>query len=118
MRWLDAAVCAAMLIAVSTVDLRAQVNATGSFSGQVTDPSGAPIAGAQVKVTQQETGVSVTKQTAQDGNYTVPLLKAGTYTIEVTAPGFNSEVRKDIVLQIQQVGQEDFKLQVGDVKQQ
>src|SRR5579884_442504 len=118
MRWLGAVVWSAMLMAVSAANLGAQVNATGSFSGQVVDPSGSPIAGAQVKVTQQETGVSVTKQTAQDGNYTVPLLKAGTYTIEVAAPGFNTEVRKNIVLQIQQVGQEDFKLQVGDVKQQ
>lgn len=95
-----------------------QVNATGTFSGQVTDASGAPVASAQVKVTQQETGVSVTKQTAGDGNYTVPLLKAGTYTLEVTAPGFKSEVRKDITLQIQQVAQQDFRLQIGDVRQQ
>jgi outer membrane receptor protein involved in Fe transport len=118
MRWLGAAVWSAILAAIFSVTLQAQVNATGSFSGQVVDASGSPIAGAQVKVTQQETGVAVTKQTAQDGNYTVPLLKAGTYTIEVSAPGFNTEVRKNIILQIQQVGQEDFKLQVGDVKQQ
>jgi outer membrane receptor protein involved in Fe transport len=118
MKTLHAAMLAAILAASCTLPAAAQVNATGTFSGQVTDPTGSPIAGAQVKVTQQETGVSVVKQTASDGIYTVPLLKAGTYTIEVTAPGFNAEVRKDIVLQIQQVGQEDFKLQVGDVKQQ
>ena len=118
MKTLQAAMWAATLAIYLVVPLRAQVNATGTFSGQVTDPSGAPVANAQVKVTQQETGVSVTKQTAADGNYTVPLLKAGTYTLEVTAPGFKSEVRKDITLQIQQVAQQDFKLEVGDVQQQ
>jgi hypothetical protein len=96
----------------------AQVNATGTFSGQVTDPSGAAVANAQVRVTEQETGVTVTKTTSSDGYFTVPLLKPGTYSVEVSAPGFNTERRKDIVLQIQQVVQEDFKLQVGDVRQE
>lgn len=118
MRTLRAATWSAMLAMWLAVPMFPQVNATGTFSGQVTDASGAPVANAQVKVTQQETGVSVTKQSATDGIYTVPLLKAGTYTLEVTAPGFKSEIRKDITLQIQQVAQQDFRLQVGDVQQQ
>src|SRR6266446_4928630 len=63
----------------------AQVNATGTISGQVTDASGAALPGAQVKV---------------------------------TATGFGSAVRKDLTLQIQQVLQQDFKLQVGGVQQE
>ncbi len=118
MKTLRAATWAATLATCFVVRMFAQVNATGTFSGQVTDPSGAPVGNAQVKVTQQETGVSVTKQTAADGDYTVPLLKAGTYTLEVAAPGFKSEIRKDITLQIQQVAQQDFRLQVGEVQQQ
>lgn len=118
MKTLRAATWAATLATCLVVRMYAQVNATGTFSGQVTDPSGAPVANAQVRVTQQETGVSVSRQTAADGNYTVPLLKAGTYTLEVTAAGFKSEIRKDIILQIQQVAQQDFRLQVGDVQQQ
>ena len=117
--WSAIIAMSSLLLPVSLVEpLRGQVNATGTFSGQVTDASGAPVASAQVKVTQQETGVSVTKQTAGDGNYTVPLLKAGTYTLEVTAPGFKSEIRRNITLQIQQVAQQDFRLEVGDVRQQ
>ena len=88
MNTLRAATLSAVLLLWFTTRLTAQANATGTFSGQVTDPTGAPVANAKVKVTQQETGVSVTKTTATDGNYTVPLLKAGTYTLEVTAPGF------------------------------
>src|SRR5581483_9010192 len=88
MRTLHAATWLAVLFICFAGRLAAQVNATGTFSGQVVDPSGAPVTNAQVKVTQQETGVSVSKQTASDGDYTVPLLKPGTYTIAVTAPGF------------------------------
>jgi hypothetical protein len=98
--------------------LTAQVNATASFSGRVTDPSGAVIAGATVKVTEQTTGIIVTRQTSSDGSYTIPLLKPGTYSIEVTATGFTLAAMKDITLQIQQVVQEDFKLSVGGTEQQ
>jgi outer membrane receptor protein involved in Fe transport len=121
MRICRAALCAAVfaLTFVSSVkQLSAQVNATATFSGQITDQSGAAIGGATVKITEQETGIVVTRTTSADGNYTVPLLKAGTYSIEVSATGFAPVTRKNITLQIQQVGQEDFKLQVGGVEQQ
>ena len=101
-----------------TARLFAQVNATGTFSGQVTDPSGSSVANAQVKITDQGTGIVTTKQTASDGYYTAPLLKPGVYSIEVSVPGFTTAVRKGIVLQIQQVVQEDFQLQVGNMQQE
>src|SRR6476661_5217708 len=102
----------------STGSLRAQVNATGTFSGQVTDPSGAAISSAEVKVTDEGTAIVTTKQTAQNGYYTVPLLKPGSYSIEVSAAGFSTAVRRDVGLQIQQVVQQDFKLQVGNMQQE
>src|ERR1700691_2792503 len=121
MRISRAALCAVAFTLLSNFSLprlAAQVNATATFTGQVTDQSGAAIVGATVKITSQETGVVVTRQTSGDGNYTVPLLKAGTYSIEVSASGFAPNTRKNITLQIQQVGQEDFKLTVGGVDQQ
>ena len=122
MRISRAAWCAALALTLalnfSLPRLAAQVNATATFTGQVTDQSGAAIVGATVKITSQDTGIVITRQTSGDGNYTVPLLKAGTYSIEVTASGFAPNTRKNITLQIQQVGQEDFKLQVGGIEQQ
>jgi Carboxypeptidase regulatory-like domain/TonB dependent receptor len=112
-----AALCAAFAIFL-TSNVFAQVNATATFSGQVRDQTGAPIGNATVKITSQETGAVITHQTSSDGNYTVPLLKAGTYSIQVTAPGFAPITRKNITLQIQQVGQEDFALQVGGIEQE
>ena len=95
-----------------------QVNATGTFSGRVTDQSGAAIGDVTLKVTEQQTGTSITRQTSGDGIYTIPLLKPGIYTIEAAAKGFAPVARKNIPLQIQQVAQEDFELTVGGVDQQ
>ncbi len=97
---------------------RAQVNATGTFSGQVTDPTGTSFENAQVKVVEQQTGISVTKLTGAGGYYSVPLLRPGIYSIEVSASGFATMVRKNLVLQIQQTIRQDFRLQLGLVGQQ
>jgi len=109
--------CAAFAVFLAS-NVFAQVNATATFSGQVTDQTGAPIGNATVKITSQDTGAVISHQTSSDGNYTVPLLKAGAYSIQVTAPGFAPITRKNITLQIQQVGQEDFALQVGGIEQE
>jgi hypothetical protein len=100
-----------------STQLSAQVNATGTFSGQVTDPAGAAIPNAVVKITGQDTGVAVSRTTGGDGYYTVPLLKPGIYTLEVSATGFGTQIAKDLQLQIQQVVQQNFKLEVGGVQQ-
>ena len=47
--------------------LWAQVNSTGTISGQVTDPAGAAVPSASVKVTDQNTGVSESITTGADG---------------------------------------------------
>ncbi len=100
------------------LSLSAQVNATGTLSGQVTDPTGAAFANAEVKVVEQQTGTSINKLTNTEGYYSVPLLKPGIYSIQVSAPGFATMVRKNLVLQIQQTIRQDFRLQLGRVGQQ
>lgn len=118
MRNFRAAAWAACCLLLSVSWLRAQVNATGTFSGRITDPSGSAVAGAQVKVTDEGTGIVTNKQSGSDGYYTVALLKPGTYSIEVSQAGFKTATRKDLVLEIQQVLQENFQLQVGDIQQE
>src|SRR5579872_3826966 len=109
------AFCAVSLLAAH---LSAQVNASGTFSGQITDAAGAAVPGAQVKITERSEGVSVSRTTGADGIYTVPFLKPGVYSVEVSAKGFNSAIAKDLTLQINQILQQDFKLQVGGVQQE
>ena len=57
-----------------------------------------------------------TKFTATDGYYVFPLVKPGMYSIDVSAPGFGVTARRDLVLQIQETVQQDFKLQISGAK--
>jgi outer membrane receptor protein involved in Fe transport len=95
-----------------------QVQATGTISGHITDPSGASMAQVQVTITEQQTGVSTTTTTNSGGYYSVPLLRPGVYSIHASAPGFKTATRANLVLQVAQVLEQDYKLEVGNVQQQ
>ena len=81
--------------------------------GLVTDASGAVIAGAEVTARRTETGDLRTTKSNETGNYVFPILDVGGYEVTCTAPGFKTEVRRGIVLQLQQKARLDFQLQVG-----
>src|SRR5690242_1764932 len=66
----------------------AQVASTG-IAGVVNDPSGAVVSGATVSIYNSETGVLERQMTTgPDGQFVVPLLRPGTYKINITAGGF------------------------------
>lgn len=73
-----------------------------TISGTVMDPSGALIPGADIVVLETNTGT--VNRTASDsvGQYVVPYLLPGTYSITVTKSGFESLVRGGIMLQSQE----------------
>jgi len=79
------------IVAFSTVVAWAQID-TGSIVGMVRYPSGAAVPKATVTVTNGATGVSETTQTNSAGEYQVPALIPGTYSVKVNAPGFASQV--------------------------
>jgi len=67
----------------------AQGGATGAITGTVQDPSGAFVAGAEVRITNQDTKIlERTVKTDAEGSFTAPLLPVGTYTVSVNAAGF------------------------------
>ncbi len=65
---------------------------TASIQGTVTDASGAAVAGAKVSVKSQALGIERTTQTNSSGDYEVPALPPGTYSVEVQMRGFTTEV--------------------------
>jgi len=89
--------------------------ATGSFSGTVSDKSGAAISGANVKVTSQATGLTREAKTDDSGHYVIPLLPVAFYTIHVDAQGFGPVEQKDIRLQVDEHRELDFSLQPASV---
>src|SRR6185369_1993931 len=68
--------------------------------GTVTDSSGAAIPGATVLVSHVETGTSQTRVTDAQGRYSVPNLAIGTYDVQSELPGFQTVLKKGIVLTI------------------
>jgi hypothetical protein len=102
--------CAALV----SVCLLAQVP-TGEFTGTITDPTGAVVAGATVSVSNPATGVQRSVVTNENGNYSVPALPPGSYNIRVERQGFNSQARNGVELQVAQVARLDFAPQIGNV---
>src|SRR5215813_9354607 len=62
----------------------------GTIRGTVTDPNGAIIPNAAVKITDQTTGLSRDLTTDSDGNYEATALKLGVYKVSVSATGFKT----------------------------
>src|SRR6266567_4449682 len=62
----------------------------GRISGSVTDPSGAAVPGAVVKITNTETQNARTVETDNNGLYAVTNLPVGPYTLEATQKGFQT----------------------------
>jgi len=96
------------LVAVPVV---AQSAASATITGTVVDPQGAVIPGAQVTATNVATGVGRTVTTTSAGNYAIPNLPPGTYTVKVSAKGFSEGETKNIVLNVGD--QRDLSIKLG-----
>ncbi len=114
MRNIKASVLALLgvVLLVATSAGNAQVT-TGSIQGTVHDASGAVVAGATVTITDTGKGTTSVKQSDGEGNYNVPFLIPGTYTIAVEMKGFKRSVSSNVVLDIDQKAQMDFALEAG-----
>ena len=88
-----------------------------AITGTVTDPSGAVIPGAEVKVTQKNTAIIRTELTNASGQFNIPSLPPGSYTVAIGAKGFKQYVQ-DVVLLADQVRDVDAHLQLGETTEQ
>jgi hypothetical protein len=84
-----------------------------TLGGRVTDAQGAAVPGATVVVTSEETGVSQTTSTNEQGNWTVQFLIPARYKFSATAPGFKTSERTGITLQTSDNKQIDVQLEIG-----
>jgi Carboxypeptidase regulatory-like domain/TonB dependent receptor/TonB-dependent Receptor Plug Domain len=85
---------------------------TGTISGDVTDASGAVVAGATVTVENLGTSEKRTATTTSSGSYRVPDLAIGKYKVAATAEGFKTLVQTTEVL-TGAVSRAEFKLPIG-----
>jgi hypothetical protein len=100
-----------LLCVTSLFDLSLQAQIySGSLTGVVTDPSGAVIPGAKVKLTDVDKGFSYDSETDNTGRYVLRSLPPSKYRLSVALPGFNTHVQDGIVLSVNQTANIDVSL--------
>jgi hypothetical protein len=91
--------------------------ARGTLLGRVSDPTNAVIVGAKVEATNIETGVRYTSTTNGSGDYLLPFLIPGAYTITVETRGFRTYTRTGIAVRESERIAIDVTMQVGEASQ-
>jgi hypothetical protein len=116
-RLITAALIAFLLVSASLLSPKGWAQADrGSISGTVVDPTGLPVKGVQVSITELVKGVSYTGSTTDDrGVYRIINLPIGTYSLSFKATGFKQYDQTGITLVAAQDARVDVKLQVGSV---
>ena len=89
----------------------------GSIFGTVTDPSGSIVSGAKVTVTQLDTGFTYSTATSNDGNYFVPSLLPGRYSVKIEQSGFATRTIEPIELNVDARVQVNAQLAIQGAQQ-
>jgi hypothetical protein len=90
---------------------------TATLQGTVTDERGEVVPNVKVTAKNQATSIERTTQTDADGNYQIAALPVGTYTLEVQASGFKTELVQNFAVEVGRTIQRDFQLHVGTVSE-
>jgi len=118
-RWLAFVFCVAIFSFAAKGE--AQLAGTGSIQGTISDATGAVVQNASVTATNIATQVKKVAVTGGNGLYSFPNMDIGTYTVEVTAQGFEHYSQSNIVLEVgssiainigMTVGRTDQKIEV------
>ena len=104
----------AMLLALASI---AFAQGTGEITGTITDTTGGVVPGASVRVTNVATGATRHVTSNEAGVYSVPALPPATYTVIVELQGFQTQTRRSLLLQVQQVARADFAIEAGAVQE-
>jgi Carboxypeptidase regulatory-like domain len=89
---------------------------TASLQGQVLDASGGGVPNAKVSAVNNETAFSRSTESTSNGEYSLPAIPPGRYTVTAQAPSFKTDTGV-ITLQVGQVATLNFTLAVGAVSE-
>ncbi|MBV8732378.1 MAG: carboxypeptidase regulatory-like domain-containing protein, partial [Acidobacteriia bacterium] len=87
--------------------------ANSTITGTVTDPTGSVVPGVAVEARNTETGAVNSGASTAAGNYAIPNLPVGTYTVTAKAQGFKTYTHENLAIAAAQVLREDIKLEIG-----
>lgn len=89
----------------------------GAISGSVTDASGAIIPGATVTATDAATGTKFTAVTTAAGIYSFVSLSPGSYEVSASQKGFETTLRKGVIVTVDQSTTVNLSMKVGSVSE-
>lgn len=106
----------AIALCLSLTGIASAQETTGSILGTVKDSSGAAVKGATVAITDTSKNVVVRTVTTNDnGEYSLPSLPVGEYTVTVEAPNFKKAVETNVKLDVNQRRTIDVSLEAGNI---
>lgn len=111
--WLHAAAVAVVLLLSIPSALAQTVSAT--LVGTASDKSGAVVSAAKITAVELSTTTAHQAVSNASGNYSIPDLPPGAYSITIEAPGFRRETRPSIDIVVNTTTRIDFDLQPGAV---
>lgn len=88
--------------------------ARGNLTGRVTDQQGAVIPGAQVSATEKNTGAVYKGVSDKSGDYTIPFLAPGTYSVSVSFTGFQKFTKTNVFIPANEHITVDAQLAIGE----
>ncbi|MFN7948038.1 MAG: carboxypeptidase regulatory-like domain-containing protein [Blastocatellia bacterium] len=112
-RLLKAALLALLLAGLAPPG--AAQSSRGAIAGSTVDSTGAVVPHAKIVARNTATGVTVEVESTSEGNYKLPELPAGTYTLTVTAPGFKTAERTGVRVEVNSTLALDIALEAGQV---
>lgn len=90
---------------------------TATLVGTVHDASGAVVPGAKLEIRNEDTNRVKTLSTGAEGDFTVPDLAPGKYTVTAEHEGFHRLVQGGLILQVDQAARLDLVLQTGTISE-
>jgi hypothetical protein len=100
-----------LFIAVASAQVR-----SATITGSVSDQSGAAVPNAEVVITDFGTNVFYKTKTTAAGQFTMPYLEAGTYTVDVTGAGFTRWTETGLIVATHQTVRVAVSLKTGGVE--
>jgi hypothetical protein len=109
-----AAVVAFAYIAVALSVTQAICGTTGSVAGVIKEPSGAPVAGAHITLTNSGTGIKQNVTSGKNGSYRFPNVLPGEYELHIETKNFKPESRKGLMVHVDSAIRIDMTLEAED----
>ncbi len=88
---------------------------SGSITGTVLDPSGAPVPGARITLSNAGTGLKIETTSNESGTYEFPTVRVGTYKLTAERTGFSTASMDDVVVSVSSRTRADLRLVVGQL---